>query len=162
MDFVGRVRAQWADQLPDVDTSSAEIAARIARIAALLEERGVETLARHGLNRPEFDVLAALRRAGRPLRAGEVQTMTRAPGASVTKRLDRLERAGLVARTVPERDRRGVLLELTDSGTALVDELFPVQLEVERRTIADLSEAEQETLGRLLGVVLRRLDPTDY
>ncbi|WP_170963719.1 MarR family winged helix-turn-helix transcriptional regulator, partial [Cellulosimicrobium cellulans] len=112
--------------------------------------------------RAEFDVLAALRRAGRPLRAGEVTTMTGAPGASITKRLDRLERAGLVERTVAERDRRGVLVALTDAGTTLVDEVFPQQLDRERAALVDLDEAERAELARLLAVVLRRLDPVDY
>ncbi len=107
-------------------------------------------------------MLAALRRAGRPLRAGEVTTMTGAPGASITKRLDRLERAGLVERTVAERDRRGVLVALTDAGTTLVDEVFPQQLDRERAALVDLDEAERAELARLLAVVLRRLDPVDY
>jgi DNA-binding MarR family transcriptional regulator len=88
--------------------------------------------------------------------------MTGAPGASITKRLDRLSRAGLVERTVPERDRRGVVVALTGAGQDLVDEMFPRQVARERDAMADLDGAERAELGRLLAVVLRRLDPMDY
>ncbi len=82
--------------------------------------------------------------------------------AGFAARLDRLERAGLVERTVAERDRRGVLVALTDAGTTLVDEVFPQQLDRERAALVDLDEAERAELARLLAVVLRRLDPVDY
>ncbi|ARK06082.1 MarR family winged helix-turn-helix transcriptional regulator [Cellulosimicrobium sp. AB352] len=162
MDYVDRVRAEWAEQRPDLDTATSAVGARLRRVAALLEAALERSAARHDVSRAEFDVLAALRRAGRPLRAGEVTTMTGAPGASITKRLDRLERAGLVERTVAERDRRGVLVALTDAGTTLVDEVFPQQLDRERAALVDLDEAERAELARLLAVVLRRLDPVDY
>lgn len=162
MDYIERVRAQWAERLPGVDTSPADVGARVRRIAALLEAEVSGDLAARDVTRAELDVLTALRRSGRPLRAGEITTMTGSPGASITKRLDRLERAGLVERAVHERDKRGVLVALTAEGESLVDELFPRQVEHERAALADLAEAERAELGRLLAVVLRRLDPRDY
>ncbi|PFG42455.1 MarR family transcriptional regulator [Isoptericola jiangsuensis] len=162
MDYIDRVRAQWAERLPDVDTSPAEVGARVRRVAALLDLATEADVTGRDVTRAELDLLTALRRAGRPLRAGEVTTMTGAPGASITKRLDRLARAGLVERTVAERDRRGVVVALTAAGEELVDELFPRQVDRERAALVDLSEAERAELGRLLAVVLRRLDPVDY
>ncbi|MFE5308271.1 MarR family winged helix-turn-helix transcriptional regulator [Isoptericola sp. NPDC056605] len=162
MDYIERVRAQWAERLPGVDTSPADVGARVRRIAALLEVEVSGDLAARDVTRAELDVLTALRRSGRPLRAGEITTMTGSPGASITKRLDRLERAGLVERAVHERDKRGVLVALTVEGEELVDELFPRQIEHERAALVDLSETERAELGRLLAVVLRRLDPRDY
>ncbi|WP_402464202.1 MarR family winged helix-turn-helix transcriptional regulator [Isoptericola aurantiacus] len=162
MDYIDRVRVQWAEVLPDVDTSPADVGARVRRIAALLEAAMADDLAASGVSRAEVDVLTALRRAGRPLRAGEITTMTGSPGASITKRLDRLAGAGLVERAVPERDRRGVVVALTPAGEDLVDDVFPRQVERERAATADLSAAERAELGRLLAVVLRGLDPRDY
>jgi len=162
VDYIERVRAQWAELLPEVDTSPAEVGARVRRIAALLEGELSDDLAGREVTRAELDVLTALRRSGRPLRAGEITTMTGSPGASITKRLDRLGHAGLVERTVHARDKRGVLVALTARGEELVDELFPRQVEHERTALADLSEPERAELGRLLAVVLRRLDPRDY
>ncbi|WP_251153215.1 MarR family transcriptional regulator [Cellulosimicrobium sp. Marseille-Q4280] len=161
MDYVERLREQWAEQLPEVDTSVADVTARLRRIAGLLDARVDAALDEREVSRPELDVLTALRRTGRPLRAGEVTTLTGAPGASITKRLDRLERAGLVARTVLERDRRGVVVELTDAGRALVDDVFPRQLALEEDALAGLSADDRATLAALLAPVLRRLDPVE-
>lgn len=162
VDYVERVRAQWAEHLPEVDTSPADVAARVRRIAGLLDSQVDAELTEREVTRPELDVLTALRRTARPLRAGEVTTLTGAPGASITKRLDRLERAGLVARTVLERDRRGVVVELTDAGRELVDDVFPRQVALEDRALEHLTADQRAELGRLLAVVLRRLDPGEY
>ena len=162
MDYVERLREQWAEQMPDVDVSPADSIGRITRIAALLAEASDAALAQRSLTRPELEVLTALRRAGRPLRAREVTTITRAPGASISKRLDHLQREGLVERTVVERDRRGVLLSLPEAGTRLVDELFPAQLDRERAALGGLTGDERERLAELLAIVLRRVDPVEY
>ena len=161
-DYVDRLRAQWAERLPGLDTASADVVARILRIAALVGQTNERALEDEGLNRGEFELLTALRRADRPLRAREITTVTESPGASITKRLDRLERAGLVERTVPERDRRGVLVALTSAGATLVDRVFPEQVAREGAVVAGLDEDGRERLGELLGVVLRALDPMPY
>jgi DNA-binding MarR family transcriptional regulator len=162
LDYVDRLRAQWAERIPGLDTSPADVVARILRIAALVGHAHERALEEEGLTRGEFELLAALRRAGRALRPREISTVTQSPGASITKRLDRLEHAGLVERTVPERDRRGVLVALTEAGATLVDRLFPEQVAREGAAVAGLDDAEREHLGALLAVVLRALDPTSY
>ncbi|ROS75318.1 MarR family winged helix-turn-helix transcriptional regulator [Cellulomonas sp. PhB143] len=160
MDYVDRVREQWARRLPDLDASAAEVTARITRIAALLTAQTDAALAEHDLSRQELDVLTTVARAGRPLRPGEIRTIQRAPGASVTKRLAHLERAGLVERAAASHDRRGVLVSLTAAGEALVDRLFPEQVGREEEAISDLDDDDRRELARLLAVVLRRVDPT--
>jgi len=161
-DYVDRLRAQWAERLPELDTRAADVVARILRIAALVGHAHERALEAEDLNRGEFELLAALRRADRPLRAREITTVTESPGASITKRIDRLERAGLVERTVPERDRRGVLVSLTPAGVELVDRLFPAQVAREGAALTGLDAAERARLAELLSVVLRTLDPAAY
>lgn len=161
-DYVDRLRAQWGERIPGLDTSPAEVVARVLRIGALVGHAHDRALDEEGLTRGEFELLAALRRADHPLRAREITTVTESPGASITKRLDRLERAGLVERTVPERDRRGVLVALTAAGISLVDRLFPEQVAREAAAVSALSVDERDQLGALLGVVLRTLDPVAY
>lgn len=158
MDYVDRLRAEWARTLPELDTAPAEVVARISRIASLLTAHIDEALAGSGLTRTELDLLSALRRADRPMRASEVSTVTQASGAAITKRGDALERAGLIHRTVPDRDRRGVLLSLTDQGRATVDRLIPVRTAVEREAIDGLEPDELDQLAGLLSRVLVRVD----
>ena len=154
MDAVDQARAQWARQRPDVDTSGMAVVARILRLASLVGHRQDAELSRHGLTTGEFEVLAALRRADRPLRAHEVATLTSSPGATVTKRLDRLGAAGLVERRVLERDRRGVLVTLSDDGRALIDEVLPDHTARERDVLDGLDDDERARLAELLARVL--------
>jgi DNA-binding MarR family transcriptional regulator len=158
VDHVDRLRARWAEVAPDLDVAPIEVIGRITRIAALVGAEADAALADAGLTRGEFDLLCALRRADRPLRASEVSTITTASGAAITKRSDSLDRAGLVARTVPHRDRRGVLLALTDAGRAAVDRLMPEHLARESRALDGLSAADRDTLAGLLSRVLDRVD----
>lgn len=158
MDSVDRLRADWEREAPELDVAPIAVAGRITRIAALLDARAESALAAAGLSRGEFDVLCALRRAGRPLRAAEVSTITAASGAAITKRADTLVRAGLVGRAVPHRDRRGVLLELTDAGRETVDRLMPEHLAREAEALAGLDAGETAALAALLSRVLVRVE----
>lgn len=154
MDAVDRAHAQWRERRPDVDVSGMEVVARVLRLAALVGRLHDDGLALDGLSSGEFEVLAALRRADRPLRAHEVATVTSSPGATVTKRLDRLGAAGLVERRTLERDRRGVLVSLSERGRELVDATLPGHAAREAAVLADLTADERATLATLLTRVL--------
>jgi DNA-binding MarR family transcriptional regulator len=158
VDSVDRLRADWEREAPELDVAPIAVAGRITRIAALLAARAEADLAAADLSRGEFDLLCALRRAGRPLRATEVSTITAASGAAITKRADTLVRAGLVARAVPSRDRRGVLLELTAAGRVTVDRLMPEHLAREAEALDGLGAADAERLAHLLSRVLVRIE----
>lgn len=161
MDSVDRLRAEWHREAPDLDVSPIAVAGRITRVAALLAARAEVELGAAGLTRGEFDVLCALRRAGGPLRPGEVSTITAASGAAITKRSDVLVEAGLVSRGIPHGDRRGVLLELTAAGRATVDRLMPEHLAREAQALAPLTPQEQDTLATLLSRVLVQVESTE-
>jgi len=76
-----------------------------------------------------------------------------------TKRLDRMEAAGLVARRPDPEDRRGILVELTQRGREIIDAAVEAHLANEERLLAGLSARERETLERLLRKAERELDP---
>ena len=77
---------------------------------------------------------------------------------AITKRIDRLERAGLVTRTVSDTDARSRRVALTAEGRALVDELVEKHVANERRLVSGLSERERDQLARLLVAWGRALD----
>ncbi|SDE58695.1 MarR family winged helix-turn-helix transcriptional regulator [Rhodococcus tukisamuensis] len=149
-DFVDRVRDQWAGVYPDEDLSPVEVIGRIGRIGTQALARLDQMLAPSGVTRAEFDVLGALARGGRPLRASEVTAVTMVSGAATTKHADRLVTMGLVRRRPFERDGRVVLLELTEAGRAFVAEHFPRRLELDRQLLAGLDAVEREALSKLL------------
>src|SRR5579863_10070674 len=122
-DRIDRILAQWKRERPDLDTKAMGLVGRVQRAAAALRPRLDETHAGCGLQGESFDVLASLRRSGRPYQLTPTQLyreMMLTSGA-MTNRIDRLEEAGLVSRRRDPQDRRGTLVRLTAKGKALID-----------------------------------------
>ncbi len=72
-----------------------------------------------------FDVLTSLQRLGGVARPLDVANDLRIPASSVSRRLDRLEEEGWIARHrhVDDADKRAVDIELTKSGRRLWREM---------------------------------------
>jgi DNA-binding MarR family transcriptional regulator len=73
-------------------------------------------------------------------------------------RLDRLEEAGYVVRKPDPDDRRGLLVELSPTGFALIDKLVMEHLANEERVLAALSPEQRQGLGDLLRELLVSLE----
>jgi DNA-binding MarR family transcriptional regulator len=152
-DDVTGIVDQWARQRPDLDASPILVVGRIARVNQKLDTALRPPFAADGLGNGDFDVLAALRRAGAPfsVRPGELSRALLVTTGAITKRIDRLERQGLVDRIGGvEDDGRGKLVRLTARGRALVDRLIAVHLANEDRLLSALSPAERRALAGLL------------
>ncbi len=65
-DHVARVLAEWSRERPDLDSSPVAVIGRLHRLANALTQELTRVYREHGLAEGEFDVLAALRRAGEP------------------------------------------------------------------------------------------------
>jgi DNA-binding MarR family transcriptional regulator len=128
------------------------VIARLGRATAYIDAGVGARLADFGLTRSAWDVLASLRRGGPPFRLSPTQLYTelmRTSGA-MTHRLSSLERGELIRRVPDPQDGRGMLVELTKRGLAVVDDVAPQHLAAERALLAALSEADQATLASLL------------
>jgi DNA-binding MarR family transcriptional regulator len=160
LDHVGRIMAQWAVERPDIDVSPQGIIGRLHRLAARLDEELRPVFAAAGLSDGDFDVLASLRRSGAPfeLSPGQLAATTMVTSGAVTKRLDRLEGAGLVVREIDAEDGRARRVRLTERGRALVDDAFEKHMANERRLVSLLSPRDREELARLLEAWGRALD----
>lgn len=156
-DLVDRAVGEWARTYPDEDVSPIEVLGRVQRIASVTSARLDRSLEMHGISRSEFDVLGALVRSTRPLRASELASTTMLSGASVTKISDNLSRRGLIERRRSARDGRVVLLAATDDGHRLVDGELPRRLADDRSVLAALSVDERIALARLLRKVTMTL-----
>lgn len=151
-DEVDRLVAAWARERPDLDVRPLEVLSRVTRLAHHLDRARRTAFAAHDLEVWEFDVLAALRRAGRPyvLSPGKLLGQTLVTSGTMTNRVDRLESRGLVQRLPDPADRRGVHVRLTPAGKERVDAALADLLERERRLLRALSRADQDALSRLL------------
>jgi DNA-binding MarR family transcriptional regulator len=117
-------------------------------------------LAPHGLQRGWFDLLVALRRAGAPYELNPTQLMlaTMLSSSGMTKRLDRMEEAGLIERRPDPHDRRGTLVRLTRRGRSVADKAIETHLANEARLLEPLTAAECRTLDSLLKKLLVELE----
>jgi DNA-binding MarR family transcriptional regulator len=151
-DGVDEIIEQWRRERPELDHAPIGVVGRISRLARELEQRLEPVYRAHGLEPGWHDVLATLRRAGPPfqLRPSDLTGTLMLTSSGTTKRVDRLERAGLIERAADPRDRRGVLIGLTAKGREVIDATTEAHLENERRLLAELSAAEREQLAALL------------
>ena len=159
-DRVRHIQDQWRRERPDLDTSPVGVIGRLHRLAAHLTDELVPVYRRFGLGEGDFDVLASLRRAGDPfeLAPGELARHTMVTTGGMTKRLDRLETAGLVTRRASTGDRRGRVVALTERGRDVVDEAIAAHLDNERRLLEPLSPADRRDLERILTSWLGRYE----
>jgi DNA-binding MarR family transcriptional regulator len=161
VDHVARIQAEWRAERPDVDTTPQGVIGRLHRIAIQLTGELTLLYAKYGLTEGEFDVLAALRRAGAPYERapGEIALHTMVTTGAVTKRVDRLEEAGLVDRRRSAADGRGRVVRLTPAGRRLIDKAFTAHMANEKRLLEALTPAETMQLEKLLTTWLARLEP---
>lgn len=161
VDEVDRIVDAWRRERPDLDPLPLHVLSRVSRLARHLERARREAFSGHELEGWEFDVLSALRRAGEPyeLSPGALVQLTLSTSGTMTNRIDRLERRGLVARRPDPSDRRSVKVRLTTSGGSAVDAAMAALLQQESRLLADLDDGERGALADLLRRVLRPLDP---
>jgi DNA-binding MarR family transcriptional regulator len=151
-DGVDLILEQWRRERPELDHSPIGVVGRLSRLAREFEPRLEQVYREHGLEPGWHDVLATLRRTGPPyrLRPTELTDALMLTSSGTTKRLDRLEQAGLVERAPDPEDRRGTLITLTAAGRELIDSVTPAHLDNERRILGALTEAEQRRLADLL------------
>lgn len=161
LDHVARIQAAWARERPDVDVRPQGVIGRLHRLGALLTEQLCLVYRRYGLSEGEFDVLAALRRAGEPYERapGELASHTMVTTGAMTKRVDRLERGGLVTRRRSAGDGRGRVVALTPAGRELIDRAFTEHMLGERRLLDALTPEEAAQLETLLTRWLARVEP---
>ncbi len=151
-DFVGWVQDQWRRERPDLDVSPIGIIARLHRLGARLTDELLLVYGQYELGEGEFDVLATLRRTGPPyeLVAGEIARYTIVTSGAVTKRVDRLEAAGLVTRRPSAEDARSRVVALTEAGLRVIDAAFTAHIRNELRLVSALTPQERATLEGLL------------
>jgi DNA-binding MarR family transcriptional regulator len=151
-DEVDQLIEAWSRERTDLDLAPVAVFSRISRLARHLDLVRREAFTAHDIESWEFDVLAALRRAGEPyeLSPGRLLRETLVTSGTMTNRVDRLTGRRLVERHPDPEDRRGVLVRLTAEGKATVDGAFTALLGAERELLADLPPSAQKDLAGLL------------
>jgi DNA-binding MarR family transcriptional regulator len=161
-DEVDRLVEAWARERSDLDLRPMEVLSRVSRLGHHLDRARRLAFSEHDLEPWEFDVLAALRRAGAPyeLSPGRLLKETLVTSGTMTNRVDRLAARGLVERLPDPHDRRGVLVRLTDQGRRTVDGALSGLLDRERDLLGGLDPADQQRLAALLRTLVLPFERT--
>jgi len=159
-DPVDNFIAQWARERPDLQFDAMATIARVGRFAALAGKSIDATLGEHELHVAEFDVLAAIRRLGKPFTTTP-SALTRAlmlSPAGMTSRLDRLEAAGFIERLADPGDRRSLLVVLTKKGQTTIDAAVVDHVANEERLLAGLTARDRTALDNLLRKLTKQFE----
>jgi DNA-binding MarR family transcriptional regulator len=104
-----------------------------------------------GMGIADFDVLVQLERAGGELRMSELADRVLLSRSGLTRRVDRLEELGWVARRSCVDDRRGAHATLTASGRESLLRALPTHLAgIGEHFIDRLDEADLERLETIM------------
>lgn len=144
---------QWRQERSEIDAEGMALVPRVLRLAHLYDAEMARVSRSFGLKPGWLDVLSALRRVGPPYRmsASELARWVLLSSGGMTNRLDRMEDAELVRRRPDPSDRRGVLVELTARGRALIDDAIDAHLALYEELVQGaLTKAEQRTFIELL------------
>lgn len=155
---------QWGAERPDLDSDSIAITARLLRLSQLLEELLGQRVAGYGLKKAEGDVLYVLRRSGKPYRLSpsRLSEALYVHSGTLTSRLDRLERKGMIERVRHPTDRRSVEVCLSEQGLKIVEEAATRAAEDLRRVIAPLSDRERSALNRATSKLIGRIGSGEW
>ncbi len=107
---------------------------------------------KYGLTGPQSTLLRTLVKEG-PLSSASLSRRLYVTPSNITGIIDRLEKKGLVERIRKERDRRIVLINLTESGAELSNSLPDP---IEKKLIYELADLKPEHV-RILALVMNQI-----
>ncbi|MGH2776849.1 MAG: MarR family winged helix-turn-helix transcriptional regulator [Actinomycetota bacterium] len=153
-----RVESDHARRHPGANKLATEVVINLIRTSGFLITELDRILRRYGITGAGFNVLMILRGERGPLSPFEIGERRLVTRGTVTGLLDTLEKQELVVRRPHPEDRRMLLIEVTEHGQTLLeevcDELFPAHAEM----MAGLTGSEKDSLVRLLGKLGHQLE----
>src|SRR5579863_6966568 len=132
-----------------------QLADLLHRLTKRLRRSQAEGLAPLGLTPAQERALRLISRSDEPPRMTELADRLGIVPRSLTTVIDALEQAGLVQREIDPRNRRAILLRLTDRGAAVRDELREARRRAAEDLFAPLPVKDRELLGGLLAASTR-------
>ncbi|EPT7000999.1 MarR family winged helix-turn-helix transcriptional regulator [Cronobacter malonaticus] len=155
-DHVDVVFSQWNSAMPELDASSMKIFGRMLRLIKHLGKIRAQAMAPFGFREGEFDVLATLRRSGKPycLSPTQLYTSLLVTSGAMTNRLNHLEEQGLIKRIADPDDKRSMLVSLTACGIQRIEEALVVHTATQESMLKNLSAPQRAQLESLLRTLL--------
>ena len=153
---VGEITTRYPEIDPDIE-GCVDRLSTINKHASRIFEK---TLSAHGLTHGEYRMLLRLatRTQDRRMSAGHLAKLLMLSSGAMTARLDKMEKAGQVRRCPDPDDRRGVIVELTDAGEALLDQAVIASAREDAVMMSGLSAQERNQLNGLLAKLLESME----
>lgn len=120
-----------------------------------MRELGTDLSTKVDLSLGDFDVLFQLANAGGELRVTDLAARVFLSRSALTRRMDRMVEEGVVRRSRADADGRGVVIGITELGTARLLEALPVHLDgIERLFARPLDDDDLANIERSLNKVV--------
>ena len=121
----------------------------LSRAHKAINESTNQFFQKNGVNPTEFAVLELLYHKGRqPLQ--QIGNKILLASGSITYVIDKLEKRGYLARISCPNDRRVTYAEITETGNAFMDDLFPQHEQHLHELLDSLTVDEKETVIELV------------
>jgi DNA-binding MarR family transcriptional regulator len=147
--------ARWETLWPGIDPLQSALRAWIRGVSQILEKSSAALGGRFGINLTDISILGVLQRIGPPHESTPTNlsriSLTSMPG--MTRRLDHLERRGLITRLPSADDRRSRVVRLSAAGSALMHDYMRAQFSSALESAFALPPEEL----RMLAASMRRL-----
>ncbi|NUT39152.1 MAG: MarR family transcriptional regulator [Thermoactinospora sp.] len=161
-DEIDELAAGWARSLPPSMVATLELSKRISRIGGLFEQALKAELAELGLTYAEFDVLAALHRAGPPhrMKPSDLAKSLYLTSGGTSNVLQRLASAGYVEREDNPGDARSRWVQLTTDGRHIAAQALDASVRAHGEVVAGVPDEAvrqaADALREVLAIVGKR------
>ena len=159
-DAIDTIKQQWLNEKPELSTEAMATLGRLKRCSVLYQPILDNLFTQFELSSWEFDVLATLRRSGKPytLLPTQLFSSLMVTSGTMTHRLKTLEKKGLIKRVIGKEDARQKAVQLTEAGFQKTEDALPAHIENIENLLIDLSDNERKTLDRSLKKLLAILE----
>ncbi|MEE9407486.1 MAG: MarR family transcriptional regulator [Polaribacter sp.] len=159
-DLIDSLISGWKEERPELDTSAMEVVGRILKLSKVLEKRASKSLSIYNIHYTDLDVLATIRRSGKPYELTPSQLMKSVliTSGAMTALLNRLTKLDLIYRSPDPKDGRIKLVGLTKKGFKLIDKAIETRFVEASDAIKILNKTENMALSILLKKLLKSLD----
>ncbi len=155
-DPVDLIKEQWKLERPELSTNAMETLGRLKRCSVLYQPFLESVFKKFDLSTWEFDVLASLRRSGKPYRLSptELFSSLMVTSGTMTNRLKNLEKRKLIKRVLNPNDARSNWVALTPGGLKMVDKALVAHVDNMENLLTPLTDEERDVLNRSLKKLL--------
>ncbi|MEO0573881.1 MAG: MarR family transcriptional regulator [Pseudomonadota bacterium] len=155
-DLIDRLIEEWQQEQPAFDTNAMHVVGRIMRLGRAYETEAARVLESFDLSYTEFDIVATLRRSGKPyqLTPGALARTVLLTSGAMTAALDRLESKELIVRVASDTDRRVRAAKLTRKGARQAIKASAARFATAEDAVASLTGSQRAALTGLLKTLM--------